>query len=199
MNHYKMIKFLFWPLEAIVALLIVINGYFIFNTNYDSQWFYDYGMKLGIASFVCFTIALLSGMLVRYGIKSNLIPILYLYRREFGRLMFLFALNHYLTIKVFPMIYSQSTVTFPFYQVIGFVALFLSLFLFVTSNDWAVKKLGKVWQQLHQLVYVIVWLIFLHVAVAQGFSFLSALIFILAIVETMSLVNFHLTKLNLDK
>lgn len=156
-------------------------------------------MKLGVASFVCFTVAILPGMLVRYGIKSKLLPILYLYRREFGKLMFLFALNHYLTIKVFPTIQGQSTVTFPFYQVIGFVALFLSLFLFLTSNDWAVKKLGKIWQKLHKLVYVIVWLIFLHVAIVQGFSPLSTLIFIVAIAETVSLVNFHLTKLNLDK
>ncbi len=36
MNHNKAIKFLFWPLEAIVALLILVNGYFIFNTNYDA-------------------------------------------------------------------------------------------------------------------------------------------------------------------
>ena len=45
----------------------------------------------------------------------------------------------------------------------GFLALLLTLFLLVTSNDWAVKKMGKWWKRLHRLVYVIFVLVVVHV------------------------------------
>jgi sulfoxide reductase heme-binding subunit YedZ len=44
----------------------------------------------------------------------------------------------------------------------GFVSLILLIPLAVTSNQWAVRKLGKRWGLLHQLIYVIACTVIIH-------------------------------------
>lgn len=187
MNKKTLRYYFFYPLETLVLLVLTINGYLILNTNYDTVFFYTYGMILGLISFIFFAIAITPGMLGRFGVRNKIITWLTVYRREFGKTMFLLALTHYLTIKIFPLIKSQSIPDFPLYQTIGFIALNLALLLFITSTDWAQKKLGLWWKRLHRLVYIIVWLIFLHVALAQGLTIISFIILLIAILETTSL------------
>ena len=44
----------------------------------------------------------------------------------------------------------------------GFLSLLLLLPLALTSNQWAIRKLGKRWTLLHQLVYVIACTVIIH-------------------------------------
>lgn len=46
---------------------------------------------------------------------------------------------------------------------VGFFALLLTIPLVLTSNVWAMKKLGKHWKKLHRLAYWILVLVMLHV------------------------------------
>ena len=48
------------------------------------------------------------------------------------------------------------------YILVGFVAFVLLLPLGLTSFNYAIKKLGKNWQKLHQLIYVIAVLAIIH-------------------------------------
>lgn len=48
------------------------------------------------------------------------------------------------------------------YIMVGFAAFMLLLPLGLTSFNYAIKKLGKNWQKLHQLIYVIAVLVALH-------------------------------------
>ncbi len=48
------------------------------------------------------------------------------------------------------------------YITVGFSAFLLLTPLAMTSNQWSMKKLGRRWKSLHQLVYVIITLGILH-------------------------------------
>lgn len=48
------------------------------------------------------------------------------------------------------------------FVLVGFAAWLLLIPLALTSNRWSMKKLGKRWKKLHQLVYVIIILVLLH-------------------------------------
>ena len=50
------------------------------------------------------------------------------------------------------------------------VALVILFFMFATSTDWAVAKMGRHWKRLHQIVYLVAVLIFLH-ATTMGHHF----------------------------
>ena len=227
MTKTQITRFIFWPLEIAVCILILVTGYSMLrgdelSNTYKSTWYlkvngsfaegttaitalpiydlyYSYGMILGLIALTFFTIALTPGILGRFGVKNKFTVWLMLYRREFGKLMFLFALAHYLTIKIFPMIALNSPLDVPLYQTFGFLTFMMAFFLFVTSNNYSQSKLGIWWNRIHGLVYVMVWTIFLHVALRQGFSLISLWVFVLAFAEMMSLANYYLFRLNLEK
>jgi DMSO/TMAO reductase YedYZ heme-binding membrane subunit len=57
------------------------------------------------------------------------------------------------------------------FTLIGFVMVLLALPLFITSNNWAQRKLGRYWKRLQMLTYVIWGLLFFHLATLEGFGF----------------------------
>ena len=129
-------------------------------------------------AFVAFTllhIVLIIGPLCR--ISDRFLPLLY-NRRHLGVSMFLIALIHgafcmiqfhalgdlnpiesvFLSNKNY-----QSISQFPF-QILGFIALMILLFMAATSHDFWLKNLSpKIWKSLHMLVYLAYTLIVLHV------------------------------------
>ena len=48
------------------------------------------------------------------------------------------------------------------YRVLGLVSFYILLAMALTSNDRAVRKLGKNWKRLHNLIYVVLVLILIH-------------------------------------
>lgn len=86
-------------------------------------------------------------------------PALLRLRRTFGRLTFFYACLHFLTYVWLDQFFDLSeiakdVVKRPFITA-GFLAFVLLLPLIATSNRRAMLRLGRRWQQLHRLVYLI--------------------------------------------
>lgn len=158
-------------------------------TGHPSQtFFYQFSRLAGQLAVVAFVLSITPGIARRFGIRTTATTILMLFRRQTGILVFLLALMHYIIIFLAPTIRAGEAPTEPpIYQLMGVLALYPMALLFVTSNDWAVRKLGKWWQRIHRLVYIIAWAIFLHVALVE-INIWAVLIGIFAVLETVSLI-----------
>lgn len=55
------------------------------------------------------------------------------------------------------------------YLAFGFFALILTIPLTLTSNRWAMQKLGKRWKTIHRLVYIIIILTIVHVVLLKWY------------------------------
>jgi methionine sulfoxide reductase heme-binding subunit len=81
------------------------------------------------------------------------------YRRMLGLFAFFYVCLHFTTYiwldqffdlhSVYKDIYKRPFIT------VGFTAFVLMIPLAVTSTRWAIRKLGKSWQTLHRLIYVV--------------------------------------------
>jgi sulfoxide reductase heme-binding subunit YedZ len=92
-------------------------------------------------------------------------------RKTFGLYAFYYALIHFLIFSVFDYQLNlqwiiPEIVQKPFLQ-IGFAALFLLLLLALTSIQIFKKMLGKWWKRIHNLVYLIIILIIIHITLAS--------------------------------
>ncbi len=95
--------------------------------------------------------------------KTNIPKILLKYRREIGVISFLLGAGHGILLftkrsfDVFDLksylVYSQ-----------GIVILAIFTLLAITSNDWSVKKLKKNWRKMHQLTYLLMFLLMWHIS-----------------------------------
>lgn len=194
----KNISFAFKILYAIILFIIVLSGYIIFNKNYNLEFMYNMGKILGLTALLFFILTLIPGILTRFGFRSTTINILRVLRTDFGKSMFLFGVAHYLIIKTFPTISMGSQPSFLPFEIFGFFAITLTIPLFITSNKFSQSKLGKWWKRIHALVYIIVWLVFLHVALAK-IAPVTFLIGALAIAELVSLIFSFVVKRNKAK
>jgi DMSO/TMAO reductase YedYZ heme-binding membrane subunit len=57
------------------------------------------------------------------------------------------------------------------FTLLGFLMVLLAIPLFITSNNWAQRKLGRYWKRLQMLTYVIWGLLFFHLSFLEGFGF----------------------------
>jgi DMSO/TMAO reductase YedYZ heme-binding membrane subunit len=57
------------------------------------------------------------------------------------------------------------------FTLVGFLMVMLGIPLFITSNNWAQRKLGRYWKKLQMLTYVIWGLLFFHLATLEGLGF----------------------------
>jgi DMSO/TMAO reductase YedYZ heme-binding membrane subunit len=57
------------------------------------------------------------------------------------------------------------------FELMGFMMVLLVIPLLITGNQWAQRKLGKYWKQLHRLIYVIWGLLAAHLMLLEGFGF----------------------------
>jgi sulfoxide reductase heme-binding subunit YedZ len=92
-------------------------------------------------------------------------PKLALVRRMTGIGAFSYAALHftlYVVHSKFDLSFVASEIVARIYLTIGFVALVGLSVLAATSTDWAVRKLGRRWKQLHRIVYGIAILGILH-------------------------------------
>jgi methionine sulfoxide reductase heme-binding subunit len=88
------------------------------------------------------------------------------YRRAIGVYCYLYACLHFLTWlwldKEFDLAEMLEDVVKRRFILAGFSALVLLTPLALTSTDWAIRKLGKRWGQLHRLVYPAAALAVIH-------------------------------------
>jgi methionine sulfoxide reductase heme-binding subunit len=151
--------------------------------------FYDIGVNSGRTALGMLIITLLPGITRRFRIKHQLIDILMSFRRQLGISVYLLALIHFLFVRYIPYLARKPTEMLQFapFEFFGFIALSLLFFLFLTSNNFSVQKLGKWWKRLHRLVYIIVWLVFIHTSLI-GWSIWSITIGVVAMLEVVSLI-----------
>jgi len=177
-----------------IADWLVILGWLVTTYFYSSGWMRDVqlligiGRSLGTAAFFLYIATLIPSMIRRLQIRQ-LLPIMSIllpFRRQFGVLMFLTAFVHQSFTTVLPYL---VFVDFDFAQlpppllarhITGFAAWWLLFPLWLTSNDLAVKKLGKWWKRLHKLTYAALFLIMAHVALVSSWWYVAVLITILA-------------------
>lgn len=151
----------------------------------------DYAKTFGTIALVLFVITLIPSIIQRFGLAkqfSFIIKLILPIRRQVGILMFVSAFTHYLGVKVIPSIQYKLPVFLPLYQAFGLLALGLTFLMFITSNNWATRKLKSNWKRLHRVTYIIGWLIFGHV-ILQGISWQSITIGVVMVLEVASLIK----------
>lgn len=142
--------------------------------------------RMGRWSFYVFCIAITPGILKRLGFLKQLQITLMLFRRHFGITMFLFAMNHMGFMFFISSVFSGR---FKFanlnsMMLWGLASILLLLPLWITSNDWSVKKLGVWWHRIHALIYIAVFTIYMHVGFTnQTLAWIALTFLILEIVS----------------
>lgn len=170
---------------SLVALLFT-GGWSIYRVDVHFGFFYNLAIKLGQIAILVYVLTTIPGITRRFGLQHRLIQILMIFRRHLGITMFLLVTIHFMWVKGIDIFFKQLIIIPPpLFQLMGTGAFMLLFFMFLTSNDFSVKRLGKWWNRIHSATYIIVWLIFLHVAL-QRLSIWSVLIGIDGIVQVSS-------------
>ncbi len=180
-------------IRLIWLVITLFTLFFLWSISLNSpQTWLSYGRKSGETSAILFLIVLTPGILKRFrmtGLLLDLQLVLMAVRRQLGISMYLTAIFHSLWVKNLALLKSGLPLA-PgnFREILGVLALFLLTPLFLTSNDTSQRLLGKTWNTLHKLVYLINWLIFGHVALLPGKSVLATLYFAYAVLEISSFI-----------
>ena len=143
----------------------------------------------GEIAILFFIFSSIPGIVRRFGYFNKLVSILMIFRRYIGIATYLFVLIHSSFVRIVPWIAR----IFPLnpvevYVMFGVAAHVLLFLLFITSNDLSINKLGIWWHRIHDLMYVIVWIIFLHVALVK-ISIWTILIGATAIAQAASFIK----------
>jgi sulfoxide reductase heme-binding subunit YedZ len=105
-----------------------------------------------------------------------------------GITMYVFALTHHWWSRFLPILKIGGNIwLFSPFEIMGVTAFILLTPVFITSNDWSVRTLGHFWRTVHALVYIVVWLLFLHIAL-QGVGWRAFGTLIIASFELFSLI-----------
>ncbi|MEM1311900.1 MAG: hypothetical protein AAGF07_00345 [Patescibacteria group bacterium] len=155
---------------------------------------YQLGKALGVGSLFSFLITTIPGTIRRFelkGIWRKIQVILTYSRAQWGILMFLLASSHYYIVFIYPYVSIGQRPTIQLFTAVSAIAFYLAFPLFVTSNTWSKKRLKRNWQKLHNLTYLIIWLIFLHVALI-GELLLTIIILATAVLQICSFIFSYL-------
>jgi sulfoxide reductase heme-binding subunit YedZ len=138
-------------------------------------------------------------MMKRFQIAGWLLPVrtlLMLYRRQLGVTMYVLALTHLLWSRFLPTLTAGGDIwLFSPFEIAGLFAFILLTPIFITSNDWSVINLKSWWDTIHSLVYVVIWLLFLHVGL-QTAGWKALVTLIIASLEAFSLFSARLRAAN---
>lgn len=178
---------LFLIVYAVILTTLVWGSVAIVQSLPISQWFYGVGVWSGRAAVAMLAAVLVPGILGRFGIQIKVTRVVTFYRRQLGITTFLLSLTHGMLVRIVArFVLGQYPLSrAPLFELFGTLALSLLFFLFITSNDWSVSRLGPWWKFLHRFVYIIVWLILFH-TILQRVSVWSVLIGSVAILEVVS-------------
>ena len=187
---------IFQLLYIFLLTLTLLAGYAIYFKKPAATAFLLSATTFGRLGLITYIITTIPGISRRFGVQHRLIQILMIFRRYFGILMYVFVTIHYLLVRGFQSIFAAlPLVPEQLFTLMGFISFTFLTCMVVTSNDWAVAYFGKLWQRIHNLTYIIVWLIFLHVAL-QRISIWSVLIVINAFAQALSHVVYFMKKRN---
>lgn len=167
---------------------IILGGYFIASGDPLGDTFrFTIGPWLGRIALILLAIVALPGILGRFRIEIPITRVITLFRRQLGITTFLIAYGHYSFVR--GIAYIAKIIPFklplPIFEAVALWAFMILFVMFLTSNSFSVKKMGKWWKRLHRFVYVAMWLLVLH-TILQRISIWSVLIFIFALLEAAS-------------
>jgi methionine sulfoxide reductase heme-binding subunit len=84
---------------------------------------------------------------------------LFRFRRAFGLLTFYYVLFHFLTYFILDRGMNLPVIFVDIFKrpyiIVGMVAFLCLIALAATSNNWAIRAMGRAWGKLHKLVYLI--------------------------------------------
>ena len=178
---------------AIILFVIFGANSYIKKGDID-QSFYTIGVFFGRTALTLLGIVVLPGILGRFAVEIKLTRIITLFRRQLGILVFVLAFSHYQLVRGISIYTGQiPLLPRPVFEVLGTSALFLMFLMFLTSNNFSQKTLGKNWKKLHRVVYIILWLLVLHTGL-QRISIWSVFILTFALLELTSLIYNYFKK-----
>lgn len=169
----------------LIALLTWLGGCLIVIAHPLAVPLYELGTNLGKIALIVYSATLIPGIARRFGVNHSILIILTAYRRQLGILTYLLAFTHYFWIRGVFTVVALEIFLPPYFEMAGIFALFLLTPLFITSNDFALTKLGKWWKRLHRLTYIALALVFVHTAL-QDLSFWSVLAGTILTLEVVS-------------
>jgi methionine sulfoxide reductase heme-binding subunit len=154
---------------------------------------YQLSRNLGTLAVILFLLTIIPGITQRLRLTqlNSIVNPLRFSRRTLGVAMFFAALSHYLFAVAFKVIKTGKTPEVQTFFIFGFLALFLSFWLALTSSDFFKKRMGKWWKRLHYSTYLVVWLIFLHVVLIE-FSAISVIVLVFAGLQAYTLIKFYI-------
>lgn len=181
-RNQSLIKTLLDVLYCILIAIVISSVFSAFRGQEIFNYFVVKRVLFGRLALIVLLIVLTPGILGRFNIQFKVTRIITLFRRRLGILVFLLAFTHaslmYLPrfVQIEPWVIPPPT-----FQIMGTLAATILFFMFLTSNNFSVKKLGPWWKRLHRLVYVVLLLILLHTALQRTsiWSILAGIFFVL--------------------
>lgn len=166
-------------------VVAIAGGYYFFVSQPSAFELIDtIGRQAGQVAAVCYAITLFAGILKRLDILPLIRVSLRLFRRHVGIISFLLMVMHSFFLYFFSYIEQWRLPLLDQRQFYGFIGLWLLVPLWLTSNDWSERILGKLWQLIHKLTYIALFFVFLHVAlVSQKLGILLFTTFFLVIIS----------------
>ncbi len=185
LNNKNVQRLFPWIWGAIVGFAALGAAVFIIDFM-AYVWWYEIGVKFGQLALLCYAITLLPGILRRFGVFPLARTMLMLTRRQMGITTFYLVLCHLSLVLLFPTVLTGSSfLPLRWFVIFGSFSFDILFLMWLSSNDTAVKKLGKWWKWVHKLTYIAVFTIFLHVAL-QGKSWTALFALIVLATEVIS-------------
>jgi len=177
----------FRMLYFFITALLILFAYWTFE-SLNRSVIYSVGTLAGQIAVTLFCLTLVPGILRRFGIHGMIVSFIMSIRRDLGVSMFALAFLHYASIRLWPVLFGgvPLVVPPPIFELFGVATLYSLAPIYLTSNNWSVKKLGPWWRRIHSMVYFIVWILFAHVAL-QEVGVWAILLGVVAFLEAGSL------------
>ena len=190
--HAQLIRFksLIMSLFLVAYILgfsFIAVGFYLYDYDFDTfVLFLEGNSFLATVALVLFSLTLLPGIFQRFKIFPLFSASIILFRRQLGILMFVVAMTHSFYISTIPAIMTAKLG--PEFmgktEILGTLSLMILLPVWLTSNDFSMRKFGKFWKTIQRLTYFALIVIFFHVA--QTSANKSALLFIVIFLEFLS-------------
>jgi len=166
---------------SLPAGLIVLGG---FTGGFDANPIEFLQLETGEVTLRILLVALWISPLKILFPQSKILKILTRHRRWIGVACFVYALFHLSIYLIDSGTLETMLENFTRYFIIsGSLAFLILLALAVTSTNWMVKKLGgKKWKNLHRLVYVATFLVFLHMIAKEKSNIIETLLYFIPLV-----------------
>jgi methionine sulfoxide reductase heme-binding subunit len=146
---------------AFLAVPVALAAHAFLTAGLGARPINDLIHRTGYWALVFLLVTLAVTPLARIGRLNGLIDV----RRMLGVGAFVYAATHILLFiadQMFDLLKVATEIVLRLYLTIGFIALLGLTALTVTSTDAMVRRLGRRWQRLHQIVYGIALLALIH-------------------------------------